>query len=128
MGTKNIIDSGLSKSGENIGGINALNFNGTGMTEAQQWVVNQQWLDEVINRSDIIRVISNPLNKTNILGSNVNLSLFPDNAFLSSESLSNLLLNLNPTQVNQLSFFGKEVRHLFQNGFAFNLTSNQFIK
>lgn len=57
IGTKNIIESGLSKSGKNTGGINVLNdpnFSG--------WKTNKDWLDEAISRGDIIRLISNPNN------------------------------------------------------------------
>lgn len=128
-GTKDVIESGLSKSGRNDGGLNALSEPvNPNWTDQQIWDnVNAPWVDDAIANSDIIKVISNPLNKTNILGTNVNQALFPDSAFTSSQSLSNLLLNLNPTQVSQLSFFGREVRHLFQNGYTYNLATNQFI-
>jgi hypothetical protein len=54
-GTKEIIESGLSRSGKNVGGFNVLNdpdFSG--------WITNKNWLDEAIERGDIIRLISDP--------------------------------------------------------------------
>lgn len=83
-----------------MGGINALNFDGTGMTEIQQWAVNQQWLDDVISRGDNIRAVSNP----NI-----------------SENL------LNPNSPSGLSFFGREVEYLTDAGYVFNPSTNTFI-
>lgn len=98
-GTRDIIESGLSKSGENLGGINALSFDGSGMTELQQWAVNRQWLDDAISRGDDIRAISNP----------------------------NIAENLvNPNSPSGLSFFGREVEHLTNAGYVFNPLTNTF--
>lgn len=125
-GTSKIIDSGLSKSGQNLGGLNALSFDNSGMTPAQEWLVNENWLNKAIDRLDIVRVISNPLNKRNIFKEGLNLNTIPDNAFIDGQTLSSYLLNLTNQQVNNLSFFGKEVRHLFQNGYTFDVITNQF--
>tara|TARA_R110000796_G_scaffold252640_2_gene389921 strand:- start:186238 stop:188277 length:2040 start_codon:yes stop_codon:yes gene_type:complete len=85
-GTREIIESGLSKSGTNIGGINALNVNTDGLSSSQIWNdVNKPWLEAAIARGDAIRAVSNP-----------NIS-------------SNLV---NPTTFNGLSYFGMEHEYL----------------
>jgi hypothetical protein len=125
-GTKEIIESGLSKSGRNDGGINALSEAPDPSWNNQQiWDnINEPWLDEAIDNGDVIRVVSNPLNKNNIFS---NVDGIPDSVFSSPSSLSNFLQNLNQTQINKLSFYGREIRYLFQNGFTYDSLINQFI-
>lgn len=77
-GTKEIIDSGLSKSGKNTGGINALSETpNPNWNDQQIWDnINEPWLREAANRNDVIRVISDPNNPTNIFKNNGDLSFF----------------------------------------------------
>jgi hypothetical protein len=81
-GTEEIINSGLSRSGKNKGGINALDVDTNNMSSQDIWNnVNKPWLDEAVSRGDIIRAVSDP----------------------------NLASNLsNPRNYNGLSFFGME--------------------
>lgn len=85
-GTKEIIESGLSKSGENLGGLNALDELVDGMSSLDIWnTVNKPWLEAAVSRGDIIRAVSDP----------------------------NVLSNMtNPTNFNGLSFFGMEHDYL----------------
>jgi hypothetical protein len=75
-GTVKLIEDGLYKVGENTGGMNVLSFDGSGMTEAQQWAINLQWLTEATTRGDVIRVVSDPLNPANINRASGGLSFF----------------------------------------------------
>lgn len=60
-GTKEILDSGLSEYGENLGGFNLLNEpNWSNLTQAQRDILNKNWLEEAFQRGDDIRLISNP--------------------------------------------------------------------
>ncbi|WP_142785928.1 hypothetical protein [Changchengzhania lutea] len=85
-GTKQIIESGLSKSGENLGGINALNEVVDGLSSSEIWnTVNKPWLEAAVSRGDIIRAVSDP----------------------------NVASNLaNPNTFNGLSYFGMEHDYL----------------
>lgn len=68
-GTQSILNTGLFKYGENVGGLNLLND--------PAWTLpkNIAWLDDAISRNDIIRVISDPTNINNI-GSPGSLTTF----------------------------------------------------
>ncbi len=78
VGTKNIIDSGLSKSGKNVGGINALSeVPNPNWNDQQIWDnINEPWLRDATSRNDIIRVVSDPNNPSNIFKDNGQLSFF----------------------------------------------------
>lgn len=67
-GTSEIISTGLSKSGENIGGVNVLSESiPAGWTNQQVWDnVNEPWLRAAVSRDDVIRVVSDPLKDSNI--------------------------------------------------------------
>jgi hypothetical protein len=102
-GTSEIINSKLSVSGQNNGGVNALSFDGSGMTEAQQWAVNRQWIDDAVTRGDPIRVISDPTDPINIYKGG--------------------------DPANGLSFFGKEVDRLVNvYGYSWNPNISQYVK
>ncbi|MCB0516719.1 MAG: hypothetical protein KDD49_11695, partial [Bacteroidetes bacterium] len=104
-GTKDLIESGLTKSGDNPAGVNVLNdlTNTQGWSDQQVWdQINKPWLDAAASRGDIIRVVSDPLNFDNIYKGG------------------------NPT--NGLSFFGREVERLGQLGYTWNSTLFQFVK
>jgi len=75
-GTKSIIDSGLSKTGRNTGGLNVLDAQiPAHWTDQQIWDnVNSPWLREAAQNNDIIRVISDPLSPNNIFKPNGTLS------------------------------------------------------
>ena len=122
---ENIWNSGLAKQGENIGGINILGIV-TG-TLAEQWQKNKQWLDKVIARGDVIRVTANPLDINNVFHITSGIDT---KHFKSLTSLKNYLISLpeNSIEVGQLGFYGREIRHLFQNGYTFDSLTKQFVK
>jgi hypothetical protein len=104
-GSKNLIESGITKYGENPGGVNVLNdlTNTQGWSDQQIWdQINKPWLDAAANRGDIIRVVSDPLD------------------------LANIYKGGNPA--NGLSFFGREVERLDQLGYAWNSSLFQYVK
>ncbi len=119
-GIKGIIESGLSKNGENIGGLNLLNFDGSGMTQAQQWLENRQWLDAVITRGDIIRNISNPFDNLNRYITNSNGQFINAVGDVISESQL-------PSQ-GVLSFFGREIDYLQNAGYIYNASLKTWFK
>lgn len=77
-GTCEIIDSGLSKLGQNPGGANVLSEEiPSGWTDQQIWDnVNEPWLRDAANRGDVIRVVSDPALPTNIYKPDGTLSFF----------------------------------------------------
>ncbi len=126
-GTWIIIESKLSKYGENPSGVNILNDSRSFSDPQKVWdEINQPWLDEAITRNDIIRAVSDPLDIKNVFA---NTEGIPINVFSSPENLSNYLKNLNdlPT-IQKLSFYGREIRHLSQNNYIFDLTTKTFTK
>jgi hypothetical protein len=127
-GTCETIDSRLSKSGQNTGGVNAFSEDiPAGWTPQQIWDnVNEPWLQNAALRGDVIRVVSDPLNIKNIFA---NTEGIPASVFSSSENLSNYLKNLNdlPT-IEKLSFYGREIRHLSKNNYLFDAITKTFVK
>lgn len=80
-GTKNLIESGITKSGENAGGVYVLNnpTNTQGWPYQQNWnQIYKLWLDAAASRRDIIRVVSDPSLASNIYKNGVsgNISFF----------------------------------------------------
>jgi hypothetical protein len=77
-GTCEVIDSRLSKSGQNRGGVNVLSENiPASWTDQQIWDdVNEPWLRDAASRSDVIRVVSDPTKTTNIYKQGTELSFF----------------------------------------------------
>jgi hypothetical protein len=67
-GTCELIDSKLSKSGQNTGGANVLSEEiPSGWTDQQIWDnVNEPWLRDASSRGDVIRVVSDPTVPANI--------------------------------------------------------------
>ncbi len=128
-GTKNLIESGITKSGDNPAGVNVLNdlTNTQGWPPQQIWDdINQPWLDDAIARGDVIRAVSDPLNINNVF---FNTSGIPTSVFSSPQSLANYLKNLSdPAIINQLSFYGREIRHLPQGDYLFDTATNLFLK
>lgn len=60
-GTQGLLDSGLSRYGENPGGFNLLNESTWGnLTPDQRDLLNYSWLERAFIRGDDIRLISNP--------------------------------------------------------------------
>ncbi|MBN2743333.1 MAG: hypothetical protein JXR39_05515, partial [Marinilabiliaceae bacterium] len=134
VGTKQIIDAKLSKyvevGDENPGGLNILADNRTNIDWSDEplvWkVVNEPWLNDAISRGDIIRAVSNPMDVNNVFKATDNI---PSSVLSSPESLANYLKNLNdPNIIKDLSFYGREVRHLYQNNYFFDLTSKTFVR
>lgn len=121
---ENIWKTGLAKQGKNVGGMNILGNVPNG-TVAEKWAFNKEWLNEAISRSDIIRVTANPLDINNVFHKLDNVDV---NAFSNINNLRTYLMNLNPTLVNNLGYYGREIRHLFQNGYTFDSITKQFIK
>jgi len=128
IGTKQVIDSKLSKSGENPGGVNILNDtrNMQGWEDQQIWDnVNEPWLRDAVNRGDDIRVLSNPLEGGNIFK---DLRDVPSSVFDSSFDLADYLRNLPSDKLNDLSFFGREVKWLSENGYIYDVANFKFLK
>lgn len=121
---ENIWKTGLAKHGENTGGLNILGAP-FGNSVAEIWANNKKWLDRAISRGDIIRVTADPLDINNVFHvlNDIDPSKFSD-----ISTLKTYLLNLSPDLVEQLGYYGREIRHLFQNGYNFNNTTKQFIK
>jgi hypothetical protein len=130
VGTKQIIDSKLSKSGENPGGVNILNDtrNTQGWGDQRIWnEINQPWLDDAIGRGDNFRAVSDPLDINNVF-TKITEDI-PTNVFSSPQTLAEYLKNLNdPILINNLSFYGREIRHLSKNNYLFDATSKAFVK
>ncbi len=129
VGTKQIIDSKLSKSGESPGGINILNDTRNTQRWSDQKIwdeINEPWLRDAINRGDNIRAVSDPMNVENVFKATDNI---PSSVLLSPEKLANYLKNLNdPNIIKDLSFYGREIRYLYQNNYLFDLTSKTFAR
>lgn len=120
--------SGLAKQGVNNGGMNIfgnLPANWSSLNVSQRWNINREWLDNVISRGDIIRATSDPLDIGKVFYGVNGIDI---NAFSNINALKTYLLNLTPSQVNQLRYYGREIRHLFQNGYNFDSRLNKFIK
>lgn len=125
-GTIDIIDSKLFKVGENKGGANVLSFDGSGMSEVQQWAVNSKWLNEAAQRGDVIRMVSDPMNLNNLFKS---LDDVPVNSLKTPKDLSEYLSKLNDNDIiENLSFFGREVKLLSEKKYIFEQVSKQFVK
>ncbi len=111
-GTKQIIENGLSKSGDNIGGINALDIaeDITGMSDNEIWdLFNKGWLDDAIAREDIIRSISNPFDNTNLYKQD------PLGNFINSSG--DIIPESNLLDEGIKSFYGREVEYLQNAGY-----------
>jgi hypothetical protein len=121
---ENMWNTGLAKQGQNTGGMNILGDVPNG-TVLEKWNFNKQWLDEAISRGDVIRVSADPLDINSIF---YDISGVPSSKFSNLNTLKNYLLNLTPDEISQLGYFGREVRHLFQNGYNFNISMAQFTK
>lgn len=125
---ENIWKTGLVKHGENIGGLNILGNlppNFSSIPVSQIWTNNKIWLNRAISRGDIIRATANPLDIKNVFH---NLDAINPNKFINITTLKHYLLNLNPAEIEQLGYFGREIRHLFQNGYNFNTLTKTFTK
>ena len=94
-----IKNSGLYKYGENIGGINILDAPPGTWSEQ----LNMDWIDEAIQRDDVIRVVSDPLDDSNIFR---------------LDSFGNI--------TNELTPFGLEVNRLNLAGYTFNPNTFEF--
>ena len=98
-GTSEIINSGLSKSGKNPGGINALAEEvPSDWPDQRIWdEVNEPWLKAATERGDVIRVTSNPLDNAQKYNSD-----------------------------GSLTFFGREIEFLEANGYYYDVTTYTF--
>ncbi len=121
---ENIWNTGLAKQGANKGGINILG-EAIGNTIEEIWANNRIWLDDAIARGDDIRVTANPLDINNVFNVIDDVDI---DAFSNISNLRAYLLNLDPTLVNDLGYYGREIRYLFQNGYNFNSVTNKFIR
>jgi len=122
-GTDALIKSGLT---ESISGVTSkTTFNVLNDPNFTGWITNQTWLDDAIARSDIFRAISDPKNIGNVF---YNIGGIDPTKFSNINTMKNYLLNLTSDEINQLSYYGREIRHLFQNGYTFDSLTKQFIK
>lgn len=125
---ENIWNTGLVKHGQNTGGFNVLGKlppNWDDLTVAQKWANNKTWLDRAIARGDVIRVTANPLDINYVFHI---VSGIDPTKFVNINTLKNYLLNLDSQKVEQLGYFGREIRHLFQNEYNFNTITNTFVR
>ncbi len=118
---ENIWNTGLAKQGENVGGINILGDISGSLQ--QQWNINKQWLMDAMSRGDAIRVTADPSNVSNVIYNNVDNINF--NNFNEVVNYMTSFDELSPQFAN-LSFFGKEIHTLLNNGYSFNLLTNTF--
>ncbi|WP_286746809.1 hypothetical protein [Roseivirga sp. UBA1976] len=121
---ENIWNTGLAKQGSNKGGMNILANLPNGSVD-EKWEFNKNWLNQAISRGDEIRVTADPLNINNVFYDTNNIS---SSVFTSISHLKSYLLSLDNDRVNQLGYYGREVRYLFQNGYNFDDFSKKFIK
>lgn len=121
---ENIWKTGLAKHGKNTGGLNILG-EPFGSNVAEIWANNKKWLDRAISRGDNIRVTANPLDINNVF--HIKTGIDPSK-FSNINSLKDYLLGLSSSRVEQLGYYGREIRHLFQNGYNFDSVTKQFIK
>jgi hypothetical protein len=122
-GTDALIKSGLT---ESITGVSSkTTFNVLNDPNFAGWITNKVWLDDAIARSDIFRAISDPKDIGNVF---FNIGGIDPTKFSNINTLKNYLLNLTSDEINQLSYYGREIRHLFQNGYTFDSLTKQFIK
>lgn len=98
-GISKIKESGLYNYGENIGGINILDAPPGTWTEQ----LNLDWLNDAIQRNDVIRVVSDPLDDRNLFR---------------VDSFGNITSELTP--------FGLEVNRLNLAGYTFNPNTFEF--
>jgi hypothetical protein len=127
-GTEKIWNSGLAKQGNNPAGVNVLGNVDLSPPPPQVWAKqNKPWLDQAIQRNDVIRAVAEPLNIDNVFFNSNNI---PTNVFSSQESLKNYLTSLSESsaEVSQLGYYGREIRHLFQNGYSFDPILKVFSK
>lgn len=84
-------------------------------------------VDEAIQRNDIIRIVFDPLYIDNVFFIKKDIL---EEVFSSNQSLNNYLTGLSESsvEVSQLGYYGREIRHLYQNGYSFDLTLKLFIK
>lgn len=52
----------------------------------------------------------------------------PQNWFANQSSLKDALVNIDSDQLTQLSLFGREVKHLFENGYTYDNITRTFVK
>ncbi|MDA3880723.1 MAG: hypothetical protein PF436_10075 [Prolixibacteraceae bacterium] len=127
-GTEIIWEYGLAKQGANPAGVNVLGDVDLSLPPPQVWAgQNKTWLDAAIARDDVMRAVSDPLNIDNVFYDATNI---PTNVFSSPQSLSNYLTSLSETsvEVSQLGYYGREIRHLFQNSYSFDTALKVFSK
>lgn len=127
-GTSEIIESGLSKSGKNDGGLNALNADPSGnLSKDELWrQINEPWLREATLRGDVIRVVSDPQKIENVFTVTDDI---PISVFSSPSRLFDFLKNLDDTRlVGNMSLYGRELRHLAKNGYSFDPITNTLKK
>lgn len=123
-GTEDIWNTSLAKQVDNITGnpegINILGVVDMSPSPSVVWHdQNKPWLDAAISRGDVIRVVSDPLDINHVFFNKNNI---PTSVFSSPETLANYLKDLSEStpEVSQLGFYGREIRHLFQNGYTYN--------
>ncbi|MEN8194698.1 MAG: hypothetical protein ABFS12_17895, partial [Bacteroidota bacterium] len=82
--------------------------------------------DNAIARGDIIRAVSDSMDVNNVFKATDNI---PSSVLSSPENLASYLKNLkDPNIIKDLSFYGREIRHLYQNNYLFDLTSKTFVR
>ena len=112
---EDIWNRGLAKQGENIGGLNILG-DVTG-TPAEKWIKNKEWLEQAIERGDVIRVTADPVNVNNLLHINPDEIIF--NSF--DEVIDYMGdFDVDSDFFENLGFYGKEVYTLLKNGYTFD--------
>ncbi len=88
--------------------------------------VNLPWLKKAMERGDVIRAVSDPLDVKNLFKSIDNI---PPGVLTSPELLIDYLKNLDdPDVIKVITFYGREVQFLLKNDYSFDIVSKTFVR
>ncbi len=129
-GTSKIIETDLYKVGANPGGFNVLKDSriddliNAGDIEGA-WALNKDWLESAAKRGDVIKVVSDPLTGTNVFR---DLTGVPSSVFDNPSNLADYLKNLPADKVDDLTFYGREIKWLSEKNYLINPSDYNFAK
>jgi len=113
--------------GAKIGGFNILNISDELYQSGTFWeTFNRPWLQAAINRGDEFAAASDPMDLNNIFR---NLENVPVEELTSPELIADYLKNLNRQSIiDNMTFYGKEIKLLSQNNYIFNKNTKKFVQ
>ena len=116
--------------GAKIGGFNILNISDELYVSGTFWEsFNLPWLTAAINRGDEIVAASNPMDLNNIFKSFKNV---PVENLTTPRRISNYLKSLDSMFdddiINNMTFYGREIKLLSENNYVFNINAKKFKK